>query len=284
MSVTTCLMPRPRWHDGLLVLPARAAVFAAWPAAPVAAIEVPARPRVPSSAAELAAAVTRKQAAWRPARPRASRPLLMSSSSHAYRAARQAGASRARTRCHALVTLRRGFAVSSCLNLAKLWPRPCLNLQTGWVGYRWGSGQGGDLAGQGEVVRGEAAGRVGAEGQRHLVPVDSDVGVVVGRLGQVGDGSEVEQGVAEVGTLGDRDNGVAVAGPRGDRGKLLADLGLGKQAHAYGIPFALDILPRFRQRIPARFHAEGVRAEVRGSPAPAARSVPAQSRRAPPRC
>jgi hypothetical protein len=33
---------------------------------------------VPSSVAELAAAVTRSQAARRPARPRASRPFLMS--------------------------------------------------------------------------------------------------------------------------------------------------------------------------------------------------------------
>src|SRR5689334_24039738 len=75
MSVTTCLMPLPRWHD----VPAVAAAgFAAPAAAPVAAIEVPARPSVPSSVAELAAAVTRNQAAWRPARLRASRPVLMS--------------------------------------------------------------------------------------------------------------------------------------------------------------------------------------------------------------
>ena len=62
---------------------AAAAGLAVLAAAPVAAIEVPARPSVPSSAAELAAAVTRNQAAWRPARPSASRPLLMSYSSHA---------------------------------------------------------------------------------------------------------------------------------------------------------------------------------------------------------
>ena len=75
MIVTTCLTPLPRWHD----VPAVAAAgFAAFAAAPVAAIEVPARPSVPSSVAELAAAVTRNQAAWRPARPRASRPFLMS--------------------------------------------------------------------------------------------------------------------------------------------------------------------------------------------------------------
>src|SRR2546423_2743302 len=40
-----------------------------------------------------------------------------------------------------------------------------------------GSGQGRDLAGQREVVGGQAPRRVGAEGQRHLVPRDGDVGV-----------------------------------------------------------------------------------------------------------
>src|SRR5689334_17534971 len=84
-------MPLPRWHD---VLAVAAAGFAALAAAPVAAIEVPARASVPSSVAELAAAVTRNQAAWRPPRPCASRPLLMSYSSHASSASRQAGAAR----------------------------------------------------------------------------------------------------------------------------------------------------------------------------------------------
>jgi len=60
------------------VLAVAAAGFAALAAALVAAIEVPARPSVLSSVAELAAAVTRSQAARRPARPRASRPFLMS--------------------------------------------------------------------------------------------------------------------------------------------------------------------------------------------------------------
>ena len=82
MIVTTCLTPLPRWHD-VLAVSARAAVFAAPTVAPAAAIEVPARPSVPSSVAELAAAVTRSQVAWRPARPRASRPFLMNYSSHA---------------------------------------------------------------------------------------------------------------------------------------------------------------------------------------------------------
>src|SRR5919201_4054752 len=75
-------MPLPRWHDASAAAVA-AAVFAGLAAAPVAAIEVPARPSVPSSAAEPAAAVTRNHVVWRPARPRASRPLLMSLSSHA---------------------------------------------------------------------------------------------------------------------------------------------------------------------------------------------------------
>src|SRR5205809_6806816 len=92
MSVTTCLTPLPRWHD---VLAVAAAGFAALAAAPVAAIEVPARPSVPSSDAEPTAAVTRNQAVRRPARPRASHPLLMSYSSHAQGAARQAGTARA---------------------------------------------------------------------------------------------------------------------------------------------------------------------------------------------
>src|SRR5215813_5347428 len=75
MSVTTCLMPLPRWHD---VSAVAAAGFAVLAAVPVAASEVPARPSMPSSVAELAAAVTRNQATRRPARPCASRPLLMS--------------------------------------------------------------------------------------------------------------------------------------------------------------------------------------------------------------
>ena len=78
-------------------------------------------------------------------------------------------------------------------------------------------------------------------------------------FGQVGDGSEVEQSVAEVGTLGYRNDGVAVTGHR-DRGELFADLGLGKQAHAYGIPFAGDIISRTAEADAA---ARGARAPRR---------------------
>ena len=65
---------------------------------------------------------------------------------------------------------------------------------------------------------------MGAQRQRHLVPLDSDVGMVAGALGEVGDGPDIEQGVAEVGALGDRGDGVAVAGPGGDGGELFVCL------------------------------------------------------------
>src|SRR5215472_13004948 len=82
MSVTTCLTPLPSWHDDASSA-AAALACAGLAAVLAAAIEVPARPSVPSSAAEPATAVTRNHVVWRPARPRASRPLLMSMSSHA---------------------------------------------------------------------------------------------------------------------------------------------------------------------------------------------------------
>src|SRR5271166_1229124 len=115
------------------------------------------------------------------------------------------------------------------------------SLRTGPQGLR-ASGQRRDLAGQGEVVRGQAADRVRAEGQRHLVPLDGDVGVVVGALGEVGDGPDVQQGVFEVGTLGNRGDRIAVAGPGGDGGEFGGDLGLGEKVHDSGIPFADDII------------------------------------------
>jgi hypothetical protein len=73
--------------------------------------------------------------------------------------------------------------------------------------------EGRDLAGQGEVVGGQAARRVGAQRQRHLVPRDRHVRMVTGGLGQVRDGTQVQQGVAEVGAGGDGGDGAAVTGP-----------------------------------------------------------------------
>ena len=94
-----------------------------------------------------------------------------------------------------------------------------------------------DLAGQGEVEGGQAARGVGAERQRHLVPGDRDVGMVAGGLGQVGDGADVQQRVAEIFARGHRGDRVAVAGPGRDGGQFGGDLGLGEKFHGSGIPF-----------------------------------------------
>jgi len=102
--------------------------------------------------------------------------------------------------------------------------------------------QGRDLAGQGEVVGGQAARGVGAERQRHLVPGDRDVGMVAGGLGQVGDGPDVQQGVTEVGALGDGGDRAAVAGPGGDAGQFGGDLVIGQKFHGSGIPFPGDVI------------------------------------------
>src|SRR5436190_20572207 len=101
-------MPLPRWHD---VLAVAAAGIAALAAAPVAAIEVPARPSVPSSVAELAAAVTRSQAARRPARPRASRPLM----SFFLSALKREPPSRRHARAHDATLYARSEEASRCL-------------------------------------------------------------------------------------------------------------------------------------------------------------------------
>src|SRR6202022_664882 len=151
---TTCLTPLPRWHADVLSLVSLTAP--ACLAAPPAASEVPARPSVPSMAAELAAAVMRYQAA------RLLRRRLPMSLSPSDVIREPPSRRRASPRCHAFSRLIRGLEVSICSNLVKHRTHPCLKLL----------GEGRDLAGQGEVVRGQAAGRVRAEGQRHLVPLD----------------------------------------------------------------------------------------------------------------
>ena len=137
-------------------------------------------------------------------------------------------------RCHAFSPLRRGFKVSFCVNLVKLWSLSCLNVQiraerarliasaTEGLGAAPGLHEGrGVLQERAEIWRARAkslAVRPPAEWVLRvsvtLFHVDGDVGVVVGPLGQVGDGAEVEQGVAEVGAFGDRGDGAAVTGPR----------------------------------------------------------------------
>ena len=85
----------------------------------LAAIDVPARPSVPSSAAELAAAVARSQAAWRPAPasrvPSSPHELFLSR----VKARRAPSWHRASPRCHAFRQLRRDLQVSFCANLVK---------------------------------------------------------------------------------------------------------------------------------------------------------------------
>src|SRR5215831_3911617 len=108
-----------------------------------------------------------------------------------------------------------------CLIRKLLWSllRACLSVQVI------------DLAGEREVHRGQAAGRVADQGQRHLVPADEDVRVVVGPLGEVADGVQVQQRVAEVLAghgLGDLPVRYL---PAGGRGELRGDLFCGESRH-----------------------------------------------------
>ena len=61
-------------------------------------------------------------------------------------------------------------------------------------------------------------------------------------FGQVGDGSDVRRGVAEIGALGDGGDRAAVAGPGRDGGELGGDLVLGQKFHGSGIPFPGDVI------------------------------------------
>src|SRR6516162_1172104 len=89
-----------------------------------------------------------------------------------------------------------------------------------------------DLACEREVLRGQPAGRVADQGQRHLVPADKDVWVVVGLLGEVADGVQVQQRVAEV-LAGHRLGDLPVRYlPAGGRGELRGDLFCGESRHA----------------------------------------------------
>lgn len=94
-----------------------------------------------------------------------------------------------------------------------------------------------DLAGQGEVGGGEAAGRVGGQGERDRIPGDRDVGMVAGPLGQVPDGVHVPQRVTEVGA-DDLARYLAVRScPPGHRGEFGCELSLSEKFHGSGIPF-----------------------------------------------
>src|SRR5215468_3899705 len=98
-----------------------------------------------------------------------------------------------------------------------------------------------ELAGKREVLRGQAAGRVADQGQRHLVPADEDVRVVVGPLGEVADGVQVQQRVAEVLAghgLGDLPVRYL---PAGGRGELRGALFCGESRH--DTVFALGTTP-----------------------------------------
>lgn len=81
-----------------------------------------------------------------------------------------------------------------------------------------------DLAGEPEVVRGEAAGGMGDQGQGYLVPLEEDVGVMVSALGEKADGGHEQQRVLEV-LSGDRAGELAVRDlPPGRGGEFRRDL------------------------------------------------------------
>src|SRR3984957_13715863 len=258
VSCTTCLTPLPRWQVDELLAAMVAALTAAAGAAvlsalPGAALAVPARPSMPSRAAELAA-VTRTAVARRRSRP-AFRRLSIVFPLRPLSAARRVGGARAHDPTLGGRRIRAQL-VSICSNLIKDWlhsgvfrgntradQRECVH--AGRVAdlsrsLRSLSGEGRDLAGQGEVVGGQAARRVRAERQRHLVPGNRHVRVVAGGLGQVGAGPHVQQGVTEVGAEGDGGDLVAVAGPGRHGGQLGGDLVLGQKFHGSGIPFPGD--------------------------------------------
>ncbi len=93
-----------------------------------------------------------------------------------------------------------------------------------------------DPAGDGEIVRRQAARGVRAERQRHLVPGDPDVRMMVGLLGQIGDGTDEEKSVLEVSTLDNRGDRATVPGPGRHSLQLDLDELLGESFHGYGIP------------------------------------------------